>query len=90
MNKITFVVPNINCNHCVHTIETELSEMDGVKDRIDLDFQAVVRQDFAEGRYAERHDQGSNTDRDYEFVQAVAACLPPHRHLKPPCLKVRA
>ena len=30
MNKITFVVPNINCNHCTHTIETELSEMDGV------------------------------------------------------------
>jgi len=30
MNKITFVVPSISCNHCVHTIETELSEMDGV------------------------------------------------------------
>ena len=30
MTKITFVGPNINCGHCVHTIETELSEMDGV------------------------------------------------------------
>lgn len=30
MNKITFIVPNINCNHCVNTIESELSEMDGV------------------------------------------------------------
>ena len=30
MNKITFVVPNINCNHCVHAIQSELSEMDGV------------------------------------------------------------
>jgi len=30
MTKITFVVPSINCGHCVHTIETELSEMDGV------------------------------------------------------------
>jgi copper chaperone CopZ len=30
MNKITFVVPSINCSHCIHTIETELSEMDGV------------------------------------------------------------
>ncbi len=30
MNKVTFTVPNINCNHCVHTIETELSEMEGV------------------------------------------------------------
>ncbi len=30
MNNITFLVPNINCNHCVHTIETELNEMEGV------------------------------------------------------------
>ena len=30
MEKITFNVPNISCGHCVHTIQTELSELEGV------------------------------------------------------------
>ncbi len=31
MISITYSVPNISCNHCVHTINTELSELPGVK-----------------------------------------------------------
>ncbi len=31
MTTITFNIPNISCNHCVHTIKTELTEMGGVK-----------------------------------------------------------
>jgi copper chaperone CopZ len=27
----TFLVPNISCSHCVHTIESELGELKGVK-----------------------------------------------------------
>lgn len=30
MNTVTYKVPNISCGHCVNTIETELSELDGV------------------------------------------------------------
>ena len=30
MNTIKYAVPSINCNHCVHTIKTELSELAGV------------------------------------------------------------
>jgi copper chaperone len=30
MEKKTFLVPNISCNHCVMTIKNELSEKDGV------------------------------------------------------------
>jgi len=30
MNKVTLTVPNISCNHCVNTIETELGEVEGV------------------------------------------------------------
>lgn len=30
MEKKTFDVPNISCNHCVMTIKNELSEQDGV------------------------------------------------------------
>ena len=31
METKTFVVPNISCGHCVHTIESEVSELPGVK-----------------------------------------------------------
>jgi copper chaperone CopZ len=30
MTTVTYDVPNISCGHCVHTIKTELSELDGV------------------------------------------------------------
>ncbi len=30
MNNITYTVPSISCMHCVHTIKSELSEMEGV------------------------------------------------------------
>jgi copper chaperone len=30
MNTVKYNVPGINCNHCVHTIKTELSELKGV------------------------------------------------------------
>jgi len=30
MTTVTYSVPNISCGHCVHTIQSELSEMDGV------------------------------------------------------------
>jgi copper chaperone CopZ len=31
MSTVTFKVPNISCGHCVHTIRTEVSELEGVK-----------------------------------------------------------
>ncbi len=31
MNKLTLTVPNISCNHCAHTIKTELSDMPGIE-----------------------------------------------------------
>jgi len=30
MTTVKYSVPNISCGHCVHTIQTELSEMEGV------------------------------------------------------------
>ena len=30
MTSVTYDVPNISCGHCVHTIQTELSELEGV------------------------------------------------------------
>ncbi len=31
MNTVTYTIPNISCNHCVHTISMELSDLPGVK-----------------------------------------------------------
>ena len=31
MSNVTYEVPNISCGHCVHTIQTELGELAGVK-----------------------------------------------------------
>jgi copper ion binding protein len=30
MKTVTYQVPNISCGHCVHTIETEVGELEGV------------------------------------------------------------
>lgn len=30
MTTIKYSVPNISCGHCVHTIQTEVSEVEGV------------------------------------------------------------
>jgi copper chaperone CopZ len=30
MTTITYTVPNISCGHCVHTIQMEVGEMEGV------------------------------------------------------------
>ena len=31
MTTVNYKIPSINCNHCVHTIKSELSEMQGIK-----------------------------------------------------------
>jgi copper chaperone CopZ len=31
MTTVTYSVPNISCGHCVHTIQTELSDVTGVQ-----------------------------------------------------------
>ena len=31
MQTKTFKVPNISCGHCVHAIQTEVGELEGVK-----------------------------------------------------------
>lgn len=36
MSKVTYLVPAIHCHHCVHTIEVELGEIEGV-DRVKAD-----------------------------------------------------
>lgn len=30
MTTVTYSIPNISCMHCVHTIQTEISDLEGV------------------------------------------------------------
>lgn len=30
MTTVTYSIPNISCNHCVHTITMELNDLEGV------------------------------------------------------------
>lgn len=30
MTTVTYQIPNISCNHCVHTIQTEVEDLPGV------------------------------------------------------------
>ena len=42
MTKVTYSVPAIHCGHCVHTINMEISELEGVSDvKADLDSKTV-------------------------------------------------
>jgi copper chaperone len=53
MESRTYVVPNISCGHCVHTIQTELGEVDGVRKvvvsqdekRLDVEFEPPATED---------------------------------------------
>lgn len=29
--SVTYSIPNISCNHCVHTVTMEVSDLDGVQ-----------------------------------------------------------
>ena len=31
MQTVTYTIPNISCNHCVHTIKMEVSDLEGVE-----------------------------------------------------------
>ena len=31
MTTVTYKIPNISCNHCVHTIKMEVGEIEGVQ-----------------------------------------------------------
>ncbi|MEN4040771.1 MAG: heavy-metal-associated domain-containing protein [Anaerolineaceae bacterium] len=44
MKSVTYHIPNISCGHCVHTIQSEVSELAGVQSvKADLaSHQAVV------------------------------------------------
>ena len=38
MKTVTYTIPNISCMHCVHTIKTEVGDLQGVKS-VDADAQ---------------------------------------------------
>jgi copper chaperone len=47
MATVTYSVPNISCGHCVHTIQSELSELEGVSQVVASQGDRTVQVDFA-------------------------------------------
>lgn len=53
MTTVTYTVPNISCAHCIHTIQTEVGELQGVKSvkadlaskRVEIAFEAPASED---------------------------------------------
>jgi copper chaperone len=46
MTTVSYKIPNINCNHCVHTIKNELEEVDGVQSVIGDVEQKTIKVEF--------------------------------------------
>jgi copper chaperone len=43
MTTVTYSIPAISCGHCTHTIETEVSDLQGVKSvKAEVDTKKVV------------------------------------------------
>jgi copper chaperone len=64
MEKKTFNVPNISCNHCVMTIKNELSEYDGV---ISISGDAGGKNITVEWRLPVTEDQIRNILKDINY-----------------------
>jgi copper chaperone CopZ len=53
MSTVTYSVPNISCGHCVHTIQTEVADLAGVKSvkadqntkKVEIVFEAPASED---------------------------------------------
>jgi copper chaperone len=60
MTKVTYSVPNIMCNHCVHTIQTELADVKGVQSvkadeaskKVEIVFDAPASEDMIKAALA--------------------------------------
>ncbi len=61
MKTVTYSVPNINCGHCVHTIQTEVSDLQGVQSvkadfntkKVEVTFDAPASEDSIKSLLAE-------------------------------------
>lgn len=43
MTTVTYKIPNISCGHCIHTVQSEVSELAGVKSVVaDIDKKEAV------------------------------------------------
>jgi len=53
MTTVTYSIPNISCDHCVHTIQTEVSDLAGIRSvkadatskKVEIEFDAPANED---------------------------------------------
>lgn len=48
MQTRTFKVPNISCGHCVHTVQNEVGELEGVKRVVAIEDTKMVTVEWEE------------------------------------------
>jgi copper chaperone len=48
MSSITYEIPNISCGHCVNTIQSELSDLEGVSQVVASQTERKVTVEFAD------------------------------------------
>ena len=61
MANVTYAVPNISCGHCVRTIQTDLSQVPGIKSvkadavskKVEIVFDAPASEDKIKARLSE-------------------------------------
>jgi len=61
MNTVTYTIPNISCQHCVHTITNELTDLAGVSSvegdldskKVTISFEAPATQEQIVGALVE-------------------------------------
>ncbi len=67
MKTVTYSVPNISCNHCVHTIQTEVADLAGVQSvqadaaskKVTVTYDAPATEDEIKGLLAEINYPGA-------------------------------
>lgn len=54
MNTVVYTVPKIHCDHCLHTIETELGDLPGVE---------AVKANLGDKKVMVRYSEPANEDQ---------------------------
>jgi copper ion binding protein len=62
MNTVVYNIPKIHCDHCLHTIETELGELPGVE---------AVKASLGDKKVMVRFDAPASEDQLKDTLQEI-------------------
>lgn len=65
MQSKTFKVPNISCGHCVHTVQNEVGELEGIKSVVAVEDTKMVTVEWEEPPQSWDNIKALLTEIDY-------------------------